>query len=401
MAVAGGSGSLGVAGAVRHLAGLLEFTGHVGGEITTVVQEVHAASNPGASLGVDVVERGVYAGIRLGFNVTRLAAALGGRLVGDEPSADSWLDAQSALNGAFGQLFEDTGGAFALPMTLIHQPRRRHAARLVVFVHGLCMNERGWDRPAHARFCDWARERLDADVAYVRYNTGLRISTNGARLADVLERETGREEILLIGHSMGGLVARSALHQAGEQGLAWADRVSRLACLGSPHEGACLERLGNDANRMLGSLPWTRPFMRLGNLRSDGIRDLRFGHLVEADWRARAPDDPRPLRSRVELASHVDHLHVAANRLARTRPDLLGDGLVSVESALALNIHPGDRVRREVLEGIGHLALLEDERVYRALRRWMEQPRSPVSPALRLAVKAGPGSRGPSRARHR
>jgi pimeloyl-ACP methyl ester carboxylesterase len=360
------------------VAGLLELTGHVGSEITTLVQELHAASNPAALLGADVVERSVYAAIRLSFSGARRAAAAGGLLAGDELSADSWLDVQSALNGAFGHLFEETGSAFALPMTLIHQARRpRHAARLLVFIHGLCMNERGWHRPEHARFCDWARERLDADVAYVRYNTGLRISTNGGRLANLLERKTGEEEILLIGHSMGGLVARSALHQAGEQGFAWAGRVSRLACLGSPHEGTSLERLGNDANRMLGSSPWTRPFMRLGNLRSDGIRDLRFGHLVEADWRDRTPDDPGLRHSRVELASHVDHLHIAAIRHERASFDPLGDWLVPVESALALNIHPADRVRRELFHGIGHLSLLGDERVYRVLRRWMEQPLSP------------------------
>jgi hypothetical protein len=116
--------------------------------------------------------------------------------------------------------------------------------------------------------------------------------------------------------------------------------------------------------------------MRLGNLRSDGIRDLRFGHLVEADWRDRAPDDPRPSHSGVELASHVDHLHVAAARHERASSDPLGDWLVPVESALALNIHPEEAVRRELFHGIGHLSLLGDERVYGALRRWIEEPRS-------------------------
>ena len=370
---ASGTPEASVATALRHVAGLVEFTNHLGSEITTLVQEVHAASNPAALLGADALERGIYGGIRLGFTGARRAAAIGGRLGGNDPQPDALLDVQSALNGAFGHLYEEVGSAFALPVSLIRperQPRGR-TRRLVVFVHGLCMNERGWRKPEHARFCDWASKRLDAGVAYVRYNTGLRISTNGARLADLLEREVGEQEIIFVGHSMGGLLARSAIHQAEEAGYGWPRRVSRLACVGSPHEGTSLERLANHANRLLGALPWTRPFMRLGNLRSDGIRDLRFGHLVESDWEDRAPDDPRRVHSEVDLASYVDHLHVAAARSEKGGSDALGDGLVPVESALALNLHSEQMVRRELLRGIGHISLLGDDRLYDTLRRWI------------------------------
>lgn len=360
----------------RHVAGLAELTSHLGGEITTLVQEVHATFSPAAHVGADVIGRGVYGGIRLGFAGARRVAAVGARLPGHPPSPDAWLDVQSALNGAFGHLYEETRSGYALPMTLVRPAAAREgAARLVVFVHGLCMNERGWRRGEHARFCAWAAQRLDADVAYVRYNTGVRISTSGARLARLIEDAGGDQEILLVGHSMGGLVARSALHQAEQAGHGWARRVSRLACLGSPHEGASLERLGNHANRMLGASPWTRPFMRLGNLRSDGIRDLRFGHLVESDWRDRSPDDPRPAHSAVALARHVDHLHVAAARSERQIGDRLGDWLVPVESALALNLHPQEAVRRELIRGMGHFGLLGDVRVYDALRDWIEAGR--------------------------
>lgn len=359
-----------VATALRHLAAVAEFAGHLGSEITMLVQEVHAASNPAALLGADLLERGIYGGIRLGFSGVRRAAAIGGRLGRDEPQPDALLDVQSALNGAFGHIYEEVGSCFALPMRFIRPERAKSCARrLVVFVHGLCMNERGWRNSAHARFCDWTGGHLDAEVAYVRYNTGLRISTNGARLAEILVREAGEQEIILVGHSMGGLVARSAIHQAGEVGHGWQRRVTGVACLGSPHEGTSLERLGNHANRLLSVLPWTRPFMRLGNLRSDGIRDLRFGHLVESDWRDRDRDDPRRAYSEVELASHVDHLHVAAARSEGKGSDALGDWLVPVESALALNLHPPEAVGRELLHGIGHLSLLSHERVYAVLRR--------------------------------
>jgi pimeloyl-ACP methyl ester carboxylesterase len=366
--------SLRVGSAVRHAAGLLELGSRVASEIASVVQEVHATSSPlSVLLGNPRPARAIYGGIRLGFQGAGRLAALGSRLAGSAPEADGLLDVQSALNGAFGHLFDGERGAFALRMSLHRPDRGRRPERLVVFLHGLCMNERAWQKPAQARFVDWARERLGAEAAYVRYNTGLRISRNGALLAELLERQAPPCELILIGHSMGGLVALSALHQAEEAGRAWPRRVTRLASLGSPHEGATFERLGNHANRLLGGLPWTRPFMRLGNLRSDGIRDLRFGHLFEEDWRGRPPDDPRPARRCAPLPGHVDHLLVAAARSAKGERDPFGDWLVSVESALARNLHPPGAARREVVRDLDHLGLLADERVYRLVQEWLER----------------------------
>lgn len=360
------------AAAVRHAAGILELAGRVGGEITALVQEVHAASSPLAWLRGDPRPAWpVYGSIRLGFRAASGLAALGGRLAPVEPPADAWLDVQSVLNGAFGHLFEGRPGAFGLRMSLRRSPSRELAERTLVFLHGLCMNERAWASPAHAAFAAWARETLAAEVAYVRYNSGLRISKSGAALAALLEREVTRGELVLVGHSMGGLVARSGLHQAREQGMRWPDRLRGLACLGSPHEGASLERLGNHANRLLGVSPWTRPFMRLGDLRSDGIRDLRFGHLLERDWCDRRSDDPRPRWSAAPLAADVDHLLVAALRRGGAEGDPVGDWLVSVGSAWARNAHPGAPARRELVRGLDHVGLLADERVYALLRRWL------------------------------
>lgn len=358
---------------LRHVTAALELSGRLGSEITALVQELHAASSPIARLRGRSPAQGVYGGIRFGFASAGRLAALGGRLAPRQPAPDAWLDVQSALNGAFGHLYADAQSGFALPMSLQRAEQPTRGGRLVVFLHGLCMNERGWRRPAHAAFVEWARHRLGAEVAYLRYNTGLRISANGAQLAALLEREAAERELILVGHSMGGLLALSALHQAREEGLGWPERVSRVACLASPHQGASLERLGNHANRLLAATAWTRPFMRLGNLRSDGIRDLRFGHLLEQDWRGRPADDPRPAHSSVSLAGHVDHLLLAASRSARGAADPLGDWLVPIRSALALDLHPHGPVRRELVRELDHLGVLGDERVYRLLRGWLER----------------------------
>lgn len=366
------AGRLPLAPTLRHAAGIAELTGRVGEQIAALVQEVHAASSPIAHVTATPPAPAVYGGIRLGFEAARRLAALGGRLAARDPAPDAWLDVQSALNGAFGHLFEPRG-AFALPMSLQWAPGARRAERLLVFLHGLCMNERCWRQAAHARLVVWARERAGFGAAYLRYNSGLRISRNGARLAELLEREAAARELVLIGHSMGGLVALSALHQARERALDWPRRVAGVACLGAPHEGAMLERLGNHANRLLAVSPWTRPFMRLGNLRSDGIRDLRFGHVLDEDWRDRHVDDHRPAPSAVRLAAHVDHLLVAAARSTLGEDDPFGDWLVPVSSALARNLHPEEAARRELIPGLGHLGLLGDERVYGLLRGWIER----------------------------
>jgi pimeloyl-ACP methyl ester carboxylesterase len=359
-----------VARALRHAGGLAELAGHLGTEITALVQEVHAASSPAAVLTARAPAAAVYGGIRFGFGAARGLAALGGRLAPREPEPDAWLDVQSALNGAFGHLFDCRGG-FALPMSLERRDEVRDGAPLVVFLHGLCLNERCWQGPAHDAFAAWARERLGAEVAYLRYNTGLRISESGAALAALLEREAPAGELILVGHSMGGLVALGALHQARERGLAWPRRVSRVACLGSPHEGASLERLANHANRLLAATPWSRPLMRLANLRSDGIRDLRFGHVLEADWRGRPADDPRPAASAVTLTEGIDHLLLAAARSERGEADPFGDWLVPVASALARRLHPREAARRELIPELDHLGMLGDPRVYDLLRDWL------------------------------
>jgi pimeloyl-ACP methyl ester carboxylesterase len=360
-----------VATALRYVAGAAELTSRFGSEITSLVEEVHAASSPLPLLSASAPIRGIYGSIRFGFTAAGRLAALGGQLIPREPASDSWLDLQSAVNGAFGHLFDDADNAFAVPMSLQHGVEESRGRRLVVFVHGLCTNERCWRNPEHARFVAWAQDALGAGSAYVRYNTGRRISANGALLAELLERDAGARELVLVGHSMGGLVALSALHQAAQRGFDWPQRVSRAACLGSPHEGASLERIGNHANRLLRVLPWSRPFMRLGNLRSDGIRDLRFGHVVEDDWRSRRPDETQRSHSAVRLAEHVDHLFVAAARSEQGVTDALGDWLVSVESAHARNVHREAAVRRVLLCDLDHLGLLDDPRVYAELRSWL------------------------------
>jgi triacylglycerol lipase len=176
--------------------------------------------------------------------------------------------------------------------------------KVVLFVHGLGTTEWSWCLESLAYHGDATTSfgtLLAADLGYtpvwLRYNTGRRVSSNGRQLAADLQRFVDAypipiEELALVGHSMGGLVLRSACHYATEDGLAWAALVRHVICLGTPHQGAPLEKLGNLVTGLLGAidLPGTQVTARILEGRSAGIKDLRHGSLVDEDWLGRDPD---------------------------------------------------------------------------------------------------------------
>ena len=229
------------------------------------------------------------------------ALAQFGSMLGDaEPSRPRGA-VLSALNGVVGDHFVETGNPLAIPMRLrangmpLQLKRRTIAAeisqpsgRLAILVHGLCLNERHWNRKGHDHGTALARD-LDYTPLYLHYNTGLHISTNGrsfAEMLDVLVKQwpVPIEELTIVGHSMGGLVARSACHYAMEAGYVWRSRLRNLIFLGTPHHGVPLERVGQWADFLIGKNRYTAPFARLGRIRSAGITDLRYGNIVDEDW---------------------------------------------------------------------------------------------------------------------
>lgn len=283
------------------------------------------------------------------------------------------LRGHAALNGVCGDKLESWASPLALTMTL----RSGQGARLdpatwakteatghVLFLHGLCHNDMEWQQSAnHQQFV----EELQAagyQTAWLRYNTGRAIHANGRDLADLLSNHFAEKgtPLWLIGHSMGGLLIRSASHYATEQKQGWIKRLSHAAYLGSPHLGAPWEVAGNHLNNILGITPYTRPLMRLGNIRSTGIRDLRVAHI--------SADQIMP-----QLAPDVSHLLLATAWSDAHTTNWIGDGIVPVSSALARNAH-GDVLtapilKRVLLNDINHIAMLNDRRVYDELRYWL------------------------------
>lgn len=366
----------------RHIglaAGLAQLGIDLGLHVVDVVHEVHG-SIASAQLPLGSVRsarppaRWAYAAIRGGFQLAHASIGSLGRLLSPADGIDvaRTLRLRSAANGVFGQRLAETRNPLALPMSFERPYGRSDAtdAPTLLFLHGLCMGEIGWQRGAHVDFAAGARAQ-GCDVVYLRYNSGLRVSRNAGELARLLEAEPGGGPLWLVGHSMGGLVARSALHQALSAGMQWPGRVRALVTLGAPHDGAALERIGSHANRLLRVSPYTAPFSRLGNLRSDGIRDLRHGNLLEEDWRGvDDPDHPHDLRRPLPLAEGVRHLFVAATRSPAAEAQvesLRDDRLVSVPSALAYAHLRHAPAERHVLAGLDHMGLLASRRVYELL----------------------------------
>ncbi len=215
----------------------------------------------------------------------------------------------SVLNACFGDYLSHTDNELQQPMAFFRNNRplapeeiaAPATGKVCVLVHGLGCNESSWKFPAPREGGDYGRlleRRCGYLPLYLRFNTGLHVSDNGARLAALLDQFCARQgaavtELLLIGHSMGGLVIRSACHLAGEEGHDWVSRVRHVVYLGSPHLGAPLEKTTNMATHMLGLFDTTatRVIRDLLNTRSAGVKDLRFGNLVEEDWLVCDPDE--------------------------------------------------------------------------------------------------------------
>ncbi len=301
------------------------------------------------------------------------------------------------LNGVLGDRLEADGNPLAVPMTLRVRgealdwhalpPVPEATGKVAVLVHGLCLSDGHWQTGGPALDHGRALEALGYTPLYLRYNSGLHVSQNGRALSALLERLVDRwpvpvDDLTMVAHSMGGLLARSAAHYAEQDARRWLGRLKHLVFLGTPHHGAPLERAGNWVDRLLVRTPLSAPFAALGQVRSAGITDLRHGFVLDEDWRGhdrfhRAP----PLRRHAALPEGVACYAVAATRASARgtlSSRLLGDGLVPLPSALgrhadvqrSLSFEPSSQW---IAYGTGHLGLLSRPQVIAQVGAWLRR----------------------------
>lgn len=376
--------------------------------ITGIVEELHNTIVRGPGLGT--LTKGPIQGITwlvyrtingvttlVGGGIDAVLSKLARLLDKEEPASFGREAVIAAANGVLGDYLAATQNPLAIPMYFRRngvrlELNRRHLAdaipnpggKVLVMIHGLCMNDLQWSRNGHDHGIALSRD-LGYTPVYLHYNSGRHISENGRQFADMMASLTAAwpvaiDEITIIGHSMGGLVARSAFYYGTNAGHDWPKLLQHLVCPGSPHHGAPMERGGNWLNIILGMTPYTRPFVRLGNIRSAGITDLRYGNIIDEDWKNQDRFfPPYDHRKPVPLPAGVQCYAMGATTGKKTRDIqsiLIGDGLVLLDSAMGRHRDPAmclafPDANTWIGYEMNHMDLLSRPDVYEKIREWL------------------------------
>ncbi len=291
----------------------------------------------------------------------------------------------SALNGVIGDSLALKGSPLAIEMSLIGEIQDGKAC---ILVHGLCDSEDTWNFPddPDRNYGSLLQKELGYSPLYLRYNSGLHISTNGQNLSELLcelceEPSSPVREIIFIGHSMGGLVVRSACHYGQKEQAAWVKRVKKVFLLGSPHLGTDYEKLGNLTSKILQTVPnlYTKGIAAIANKRSAGIKDLRFGYILDEDWQDEDADALlRDNRHHVPLLAGVDYYVIAA-QLAKEADNIFkryfGDGVVPSRSVTGQSFAESRSIpflmeHYKTFNGLSHLGLARHQQVYEQILEW-------------------------------
>ena len=308
----------------------------------------------------------------------------------------------AALNGVMGDRLADSDNPLATPMTLRFNNESLNweampdkallTGKVLIVVHGLCMNDLQWTSQVDGKSINHAEmlaTKLGYTPVYVRYNTGRHTSQNGQALSNQLELLTALwptplAEISVLVHSMGGLVTRSAVHAAQHGKRHWVSKLKNIVFLGTPHQGATLEKAGNWIDVLLGVTPYSAPFKKLVELRSSGITDLRFGHVLDSDWQDQdrfksKTKQEQADREHLPLPEGVACFTVAATLAAKRSllaDRLIGDGLVPLNSALGVHRDPSHSLvfaksSQLIVYRTSHMALLGSAEVSERLLTWL------------------------------
>jgi pimeloyl-ACP methyl ester carboxylesterase len=325
----------------------------------------------------------------LDVSLNQLSASIGES--GSSPGREAIL---AALNGVLGDYLMASENQLAIPMRFRREGKPLTAAeiaetiqksdgRIAIMVHGSSMNDLQWNREGHDHGAALLRD-LGIMPLYLHYNTGLHTSENGQAFADLLEAilvgSPQPVDLFIIAHSMGGLISRSAYYYGELFGHTWPKQLKKIVFLGTPHHGALLEKGGNWIDKLLETNPYSAPFARLGKIRSSGVTDLRYGNVVSEDWQGQDRFEnsgdcrtPVPLPEGVKCYAIAGTIGKEASRVGNW---LIGDGLVTVESALGRHPKPQlhllfPETHQWVGHNMNHFEMLNHPQAYETIKKWV------------------------------
>ena len=363
----------------------------VGGRVPETLHDAAVTSIYGAISGIlrvssgvvrALASRGVGRPVESTRRGRRIVSAVNG-LIGDELRM---LDDPQAIVMAVRKDGAD------VPVTgwQVAEAFRGGTSHLVVFLHGLCEDDESWllgERTRGTTYPARVSAETDGTPVMIRYNTGLHVSENGKHLDTLLQQLVeawpGRvTRMTLVGHSMGGLVARAATNHATASGQTWHQLVRDVVCLGTPHSGAALEKVAHVGSRALSVVPETRPFSRILESRSAGIVDLRHGYISDEEWEGQDLTAQWGLDRIAAAPLPRARYYFVASTLGTSKrhpvSSLLGDLLVHASSATGVT-RQGlivEGARSEYVPSAHHFALLNHPRIADLLVGWLNDRHS-------------------------
>lgn len=348
-------------------------------------------SSAGATKGITgMVYKSIESGTKLASASLELAMKSITPLLDDStessPTRDTFL---SVINGVYGDKLLVQNNSLALGMRFFHKQQaltidhtntktiqlstKPLSSKVMLFIHGLCMSPHGWEDNNTNLSSDMA-EKLGITPIYLHYNTGRSITSNGAELAKQLALLVENwpvpiTQLTLVGHSMGGLLARSAYFHGEQQHSTWLNITKTLVSIGTPHNGALLEKGGAVIDSLLDLSPYARPFTLLTKIRSQGIEDLRYGAITNAEHAF------TPLPKNIRFYAVAATLNTDKNSLSERT---IGDGLVTVNSAFGQHKEPEQMLtipetNKYLQRGIGHNAMLTEPKVFEKIEQWFSR----------------------------
>jgi triacylglycerol lipase len=382
-------------------------TVHGAQDVSQLVHQLERMGSSGIYSAVRLVNRGV--GVLAQTAVTVLEASHEKKTAESDLKEGESVDYNASdlhpllpiLNGVVGDLLQVRDNELAISMEFIYENRtlslskdelskvfpRHKPLKLCLLLHGLVADEKIWRFPEdpHHSYGTLLEKEMGYTPVYVRYNSGLHISHNAKAFSKMLEQFVSNlnrpvEEIVLIGHSMGGLVLRAAGWYGAKKDHKWIHKTSKMIYIASPHHGAPMEKIGHLLCRVFKEipLPYIQLAAQIGELRSAGIKDLRFGYLTDQEWQLQDPGALlRSNKAAIPLLLGVEHY--AASGSLTSNPDnpvslILGDAIVRASSAKGISSSENISIPFcQICEfpGIGHLKIAHHPKVYEQIKVWL------------------------------